>query len=123
MIAWLATCALAEVTLEASPVAGVEVVVDVTEASGDPASGETVRVVHRPGLAGSRELAIGITDGRGRVRWTPAEGGVVRLRAGEQVLDLRVVPSRRPDLTVSVLAALGLLASGMLLFALGYRSR
>lgn len=122
MIAWL-SCALASVALESPPVEGTEVVIELRDARGDADSGETVRVVHRPGLAGSHELAIGITDGRGRVRWTPAEGGLARLRAGDQVLDLRIEPRRRPDLTVSMLAAVALLGAGLLGFSVGYRPR
>ena len=63
------------VTLEAPALIGAEVVIAVTDEQGDPAGGETVRVVHRPGLAGEREVAVGITDGRGRVRWTPDASG------------------------------------------------
>ncbi|MCB9686937.1 MAG: hypothetical protein H6735_18000 [Alphaproteobacteria bacterium] len=122
MIAWM-SYAFASVTLDAAPVQGTEVVIEVRDDLGDPDSGETVRVVHRPGLAGTRELAIGITDGRGRVRWTPAEGGVARVRAGDQVLDLRIEPEHRPDLTLSVLVALSLLGLGLLGFAVGYRAR
>mgnify|MGYP000043866742 CR=1 FL=1 len=59
-------------------------VVEVLDADQHPRSGETVRVLHRPGLAGEEEQAIGITDGRGRVSWTPSSPGVAVVRAGEE---------------------------------------
>jgi hypothetical protein len=103
------------VTLEAPAMFGVEVVIAVTDERGDPAGGETVRVVHRPGLAGEREVAVGITDGRGRVRWTPDAAGVARVRAGDEILPVRVqgpVPPAVPVL-IGLLAAGGLLALGL----------
>lgn len=123
MIALWIGVAWASVTLdvEGEPVAreGVETIVLVTDEIGDSQSGETVRVVHRPGLAGEKELAIGITDGRGRVRWTPETSGIAKIRAGDQVQLIRVVADRPPTTTG---VALGLVAcSGFL--ALGYGVR
>ena len=89
MIALIAT-AFGGVSLESPPVAGTETVVAVQDAEGDPRGGVTVRVVLRPGLTGERELAVGITDGRGRIRWTPPEPGVAWLRAGDEISKLRV---------------------------------
>ena len=89
MIALLAV-AWGAVTLETPPEAGVETVVAVQDAEGDPRGGVTVRVVMRPGLGGERELAVGITDGRGRIRWTPEDAGVAWLRAGDESLRVRV---------------------------------
>lgn len=95
---------------------GVEVVIAVSDEAGDPRSGETVRVIHRPGLAGEAELAIGISDGRGRVRWTPGVSGVARIRAGDEATMVRVVPAS-PPAVVPVTLGLLLLTS---VSALGY---
>lgn len=120
MIAWWIGVASAAVTLDAEPARqGTEAVVLVTDEIGDPRSGETVRVVHRPGLAGEKELAVGITDGRGRVRWTPEASGITNLRAGDQVQVIRVAPAQPPTTTAVVL---GLLATSGLV-ALGYGIR
>jgi hypothetical protein len=104
----LGRAALGAVEVETPPLEGTETVIHVTDAMGDAASGETVRVVHRPGLAGERELAIGITDGRGRVRWRPEQGGIALLRAGEQTSTLQIQRNRPPTTTLVLLALLAL---------------
>jgi len=76
--------ASATVTFTPVPIVGQATVVEVLDADQHPRSGETVRVLHRPGLAGEEEQAIGITDGRGRVSWTPSSPGVAVVRAGEE---------------------------------------
>jgi hypothetical protein len=120
VIAWWAGIAMATITLDAEPAReGVEAIVLVTDEIGDPQSGETVRVVHRPGLAGEKELAIGITDGRGRVRWTPETAGIAKIRAGEQVQPIRVVADRPP--TTSGVAIALLFCAGLLALGFGLR--
>jgi hypothetical protein len=116
---WCARGALAAVELESSAAEGVETVIVVTDELGDPGSGETVRVVHRPGLPGSRELAIGITDARGRVRWTPAEGGVARGPARGGVMDVRITRGALPEVTLTLAGLLGALGAGLWLVVLG----
>ncbi|MEQ1569572.1 MAG: hypothetical protein ABMA64_28300 [Myxococcota bacterium] len=108
MIALWSGLALAAVVTETPPVQGAETVIAMTDAEGAPASGETVRVVHRPGLAGEKELAVGITDGRGRVRWTPEQAGVARIRAGDELLAVVITPSAVPASTPLLLGLLGL---------------
>src|SRR5690606_23043937 len=83
ILPWLASLAWASITIEDPPRPGEETVVVVTDDAGRPRAGETVRVIHRPGLGGEREVAVGITDARGRVRWTPQMDGVTIVRAGE----------------------------------------
>ncbi len=110
---WLAArVATAGIAVEGEPVAGQPVVVLVTDAEERPRRGETVRVVHRPGLAGEREVAVGITDGLGRVRWTPDLPGVGELRAGDEALRLRVGRQRVPTDTAVLLGLLGVAAGG-----------
>ncbi|HHO52478.1 MAG TPA: hypothetical protein ENK18_16825 [Deltaproteobacteria bacterium] len=106
----------AAITLEAPPVLGEETVVVVLDAEGHPRAGQTVRVVHRRGLAAQREFAVGITDGRGRVRWTPQMAGLARVRAGEEPLDVRIDWTLEPT---SIPLLLGLLSLGGLA-AFGY---
>lgn len=117
MIAWVAL-ALADVVVEPAPAEGVASTVKVTDAAGNPRRGETVRVVHRPGTAHARERAIGITDGRGLVTWTPEEGGVARLRAGDQEAMLAIPWASVPAGTATLLGVLGLVAAGV--FASGF---
>jgi len=109
---WLAFAAHAGITLESPPRVGDEVVVAVTDEFGDPRSGETVRVHHGPGLAVSREVAVGITDGRGRVRWKPITAGVAELQAGEEPLRVRVAPEEGPVTVILLLSLLALAGIG-----------
>jgi len=107
---WLLGAALASVTLAPEPAtAEAPTVLTVLDDDGRPRSGETVRVLHRPGLVGEAEQAIGITDARGQVRWTPSRGGVAHLRAGDAVHAVHVQPAT-PRLDVPLL--LGLLLLG-----------
>ena len=80
--------------------------------------GRTVTVVFRPGLAGERELAIGITDGRGRVRWTPESGGHTVVHAGAETRDVVVRHAATPlrtlvPLLLLILASLGAMVLGL----------
>lgn len=112
----LATLAAdAAIQVEGRAVPGEEVVVRVLDADGRGRPGETVRVVHRPGLQGQRELAIGITDSRGQVRWTPELWGVARIRAGDELQPVRIAPLEPPRGAIALVVALivaGLLGSG-----------
>jgi hypothetical protein len=120
---WSAT-ASAGIVLEQEATVGVEVVVEVTDAEGHPRPGETVRVLHRPGLTGEREFAIGITDGRGKVRWTPELPGVADLGAGDEHLDLSVARVDAPTASWTLLGLLALAGVAALGFGLlGERRR
>ncbi len=111
----------AEVTTGTPPVLGVETVVSVTSEAGLPERGQTVRVVHRPDMHAEREVAIGITDARGRVRWTPEWPGVAEIRADESTrrLHVRTVSAGVPP---SIHATLALVVVGSFL-ALGFGLR
>ena len=102
----LAIVAHAGIELEAPPELGVETVILVADDNGDGRPGETVRVVHRPGLAGEREVAVGITDGRGRVRWTPQLDGVAAIRADAETLTVRIPPAEAPREPLTLLVLL-----------------
>ena len=119
MILLATQIALASVTLAEPPQIGGEVWVHVTDED-TPLAGETVRVLHRPGLHGESEVAIGITDSRGRVRWQPSISGVAELRAGSETQRV-VVASPPPTGTSVLLALLALLGLGAL--AIGSRAR
>ena len=115
----LGTLAWADVTTDPAPVLNEACAVRVTSPDGTPLSGETVRVVHRPGMAGETEVAIGITDTRGKVRWTPIQAGMSILRAGDQTRVLQVQRTERPKalyalLGLLIVASLGGLAYGLL---------
>lgn len=106
------------ITVEQRPVAGEETVVLVTDGADRPQPGVTVRVLHRPGLDGSQELAIGITDGLGRVRWKPEVAGVAELRANQEALPVAIgwasVPAEPASLLgLLVLAAVASVVYGM----------
>ncbi len=121
-IVWWAT-AFGGIELELPPMLGEETIVVVTDERGETRPGETVRVVHRPGLAGEREFAVGITDGRGRVRWTPEMPGVARLRAGDEPLEVRVARADPPVGTPLLLGLVGALGLGALAWGLGTGAR
>jgi hypothetical protein len=111
--------AFAQVTVDPAPRVGVETVVEVVDELETAEPGATVQVTHRPGLDGERQIAIGITDSRGRVRWTPEMGGVAILRAGDRLAPVVVGWSAVPPATASLLvllllAALGLTGYGLL---------
>lgn len=118
MIAFWSALAVAGMSWEDEPREGVEAVLAVVDEAGAPRSGLTVRVIHRPGLSGEREVAIGITDGRGRVRWTPEQPGVARLRAGDEEQLVRIGTARTeptPLLILGLLVATGAGALGLAL--------
>ncbi len=100
------------ITVEQPPIEGVETVIVVTDGADRPDPGVTVRVVHRPGLDGAQELAIGTTDGLGRVRWTPEEAGVAELRANQVVMPVSVGWSEVPAGPASLLVLLVLAGLG-----------
>ena len=106
----------AGVEITPPPAVGTESVIVVTGPDDQVQVGKTVTVVHRPELSGEHELAIGITDGRGRVRWTPESGGVAELRAGKETLPVTVAWSETPLSTGILLVLLGIAGLG----ALGY---
>ncbi len=112
MILWAAV-SLADVGFESPPAEGAETVVTVAR-DGEPVGGATVRVVLRPGLAGSREVAVGITDGRGRVQWTPEAGGLTAVRAGDEVVTVLVAAQQPPAATLVTLGALVAAAAAFL---------
>ena len=113
---WWVYAAFAGVSWESPPVVGVETVIVVRDgeaADAPPVAGATVRVRWRPGLPGTREQAVGITDGRGRVRWTPDEVGIAALTAADASTPVRVASDGVPTTPVAwgiALAIAGLLA-------------
>jgi hypothetical protein len=116
---WLCLPALAGVGFESSPRDHEETVITVTR-EGEAAAGETVRIVMRPGLGGSRELAVGITDGRGRVKWIPEGAGLTEVRAGAESVTV-LVAGDLPPVTVGVFGLLAAVAAGFLV--VGFRPR
>lgn len=113
MILWLtAALALAGVEISPPPAVGQTSDLQVTDADGRPRGGLTLRVVHRPGLTGARELGAGITDPRGRARWKPEIGGGSVLYAGDEALAR--VHVGEPDARASVFIPLGVLLAAAL---------
>lgn len=108
IVAFWAQLALAGVTVDPPPVAGQESVVTVTDRTERPRAGVTVRVVQRHGLDGAREHAVGVSDGLGRVGWTPETGGPAEVIADR---DRVVVHVRFRDVPAKTLTLLGLLAT------------
>ena len=122
MILVLLPVALASIEFELPPAVHTEVVV-VVERDGVPDRGETVRVVHRPGTVHERERAIGITDGRGRVTWTPEEGGVAEVRAGVELRAVHIAYSGLPPTPLTTIALLLAASLGLVLTGLRRRRR
>ena len=107
MIFLLTMVALASpISVSAPPQPSAEIEVTYTDERGKPAVGATISVVHRPGLDGEQQLAIGITDSRGRVRWTPDQSGVANIRANDDELAVQVAWPNPPSQTALLLALL-----------------
>ena len=116
MILLLATLASASILVEEPATLGEEVEITVLDDLSRPVVGAPVRVVHRAGLAGERELAIGLTDARGQVYWTPTYDGRTQVRARELSTTVRVHAKALPAPTLVLLglSALTALVLGLL---------
>lgn len=107
----LAQLASAEIVVEPAPVTGREVVIHVIDDLSRPVPGATVRAVSRAGLPGEREVAVGLTDPRGRVYWTPSKGGPHTVRAGRQEAIVHVERASLP--LTSLLVLIGAMLAGL----------
>lgn len=92
-------------TIEPELVLGEQSAILMTDADGTALVGQTLRALHRPDLSDSHEVAIGITDGMGRVRWQPDLAGVTRLSSEDHELWVSIQPANLPSDTLSLLAA------------------
>ena len=106
----------AKLLMEPSPSPGQETIISVIKED-LPVRGETVRVIYHPRSAHEQERAVGITDARGRVSWTPEVGGQAILRVGNTDHRVRLPWSNTPFDTIVLvvlllLAPLGLCISG-----------
>ena len=117
MIWLLASLAFAEIVVEPPPAAGVETAVTVLDDLSRPISGATVRAVARPGLDGERDLAVGLTDNRGRVYWTPGRGGPYLLQVRTETKRVHVAYDGADNESMVLLIALGII--GLLASVIG----
>jgi hypothetical protein len=109
----LLASASAEILVEESLAQGQRAEIQVVDSISMPVAGASVHVVSRPGLSGEEEITVGITDPRGRLHWTPSEGGVYIIRAAHQERRIQVSWHRWP---MSVLwSLLGLLGVTLVL--------
>ena len=106
------------VGFDPAPLQGQESFIVVADEFGRLETGVTVQVIHRPGLDGERQMAIGISDTLGRVRWTPELAGVAVVRAGKLDAPVHVAWSAPPTSTLTLLGLLLLGALGALTFGL-----
>jgi hypothetical protein len=120
LLFWLLANAHGSITLGDAPQVGVETRITVTSEE-QPLAGETVSVIHRPGIAGETEIAVGITDATGRVRWTPARPGVTTIQAGQRRETLRVGASFPPPSAITLLGLILMAGLGSLLYGLKAR--
>lgn len=116
MIWLIAQLAIAQPVLDPAPVVGGESAITVVDDLSQPVISASVRVVHRPGLVGERELSIGLTDSRGTVYWTPEHAGPARLRAGSTPVLVHVARDQAPIARWILLGALG----ALILVLIGY---
>jgi hypothetical protein len=107
-----------EITVAPPPIEGQESTVTITDDLGRGAAGLTVRVMHRPGLTGAQEVAIGITDSLGRVRWNPDQPGSAELRVDDEALPVAIGWAHWPIGTLLLLAWLAAAATAMIGFGL-----
>jgi len=63
------------------PTRGRPTLVFVEASDGTPAAGAEVSAVYRPGSEVPHAECVGVTDGVGRVSWTPVQSGIVCLTA------------------------------------------
>ena len=103
-----------QIGISSAPIVGQEAWVTVSD--GRPAPGITVTATLRPGLTGESEVTIGITDGLGRVRYTPERAGLAEIHAADAVLPVSIGWSDPPSATVTLLFLLFAAA----LLAIGY---
>ena len=96
----------APITVDPPAKIGQESVIAVTDDIGEPVAGLAVSVVLRPGLDGEKEIALGITDGLGRVRFTPDAGGLALVRADTEELPIAIGWGAAPEATLALLGAL-----------------
>ena len=97
--------------------AGQELTIVVLDDISQPVPQATVHAIQRPGLPGERDVAAGLTDARGRIYWTPSEGGPLLLRAREDQLVVHVAHEEAPTMTLLLLSASA--ALGLLLLLVG----
>ena len=116
---WLSSAlAVQHATLSVHASVGDEVIVSVVDDDQASMPGQTLTVIHHPGSPDEREVGIGITDSRGRVRWKPDQGGVAELRVGDRdVLRFDIAtpypsPSAIVPLVLALLGAVGALIRG-----------
>ncbi|MFK7931323.1 MAG: hypothetical protein AB8H79_24280 [Myxococcota bacterium] len=124
MILLFSSLALAVLQVEAPPQAGTEVAITLLDDLSRPVAGATVRAIYREGISEERDLAVGLTDARGRVYWTPKQGGPVVLRAKRDELRVNVAYGWPPLTPIAVGIPVGTLGMGLLAFGLwGSRRR
>jgi hypothetical protein len=103
--------------VQTPPTPGVETTVTVVDDLSRPVVGATVRATWRPGLAGEHSVAVGLTDARGQVPWTPKQAGTVVISARDTSMILQS-GSPWPDPTSTVwiaailLGCVGLMVAG-----------
>lgn len=102
----------AGIEIDPEPVAGVESTITLIDDAGRPRTGIGVRVVHREGLGGEQQDALGLTDSLGRVRWTPADGGSTVVHAATEERRLTVGYAALPSATLTLLGVLALAGLG-----------
>ncbi|MFT7518633.1 MAG: hypothetical protein ACI9MC_000765 [Kiritimatiellia bacterium] len=108
--------ARADIILDAPAIEGQETSITIINDLSQPQSGVTVRVLLRNGLPGERDLAVGLTDSRGKVFWKPKTGGIAIIKISGQTLAVPVQHDRPPR---GPLVLMGLLALAALA-GLGY---
>ena len=117
LLCWMVSSASGAILVEEEPQLGVTTWVTVLSDE-HPVAGETVSVLHRPGIAGEQEIAVGITDARGRVRWTPARAGVTIIQAGSRETVAQVRADFPPPEAITLLGLIIMAGLGSLLYGL-----
>lgn len=109
---WWMPSALAGLDLDGTPALEQAITATLTEEDGSAVVGKTVRVIYRPGLTDSSEVAVGITDARGQVAWTPDQPGTAVLVAEDISLPVAIPWPHAPAGTTVILVLILLLALG-----------
>ena len=115
---WWVSAARAGLSLGEPPALGDEVTATLTAEDGSAVVGATVRVVYRPGLADSTEVAVGVTDARGQVAWVPDQQGTALLIANDTTLPVAIPWAQAPLGTIVILLMVLMLGLGSIGYGL-----
>ena len=111
MLALLTAVSLAGIVPPEAPQVGESTTIQVLDGAEHPIPGVSVRIIYRPDTHSANEVNAGLTDGGGKLAWTPIAAGPVVIRALDA--EARVmVPATQLPVETWLLLLFSLAASG-----------